>query len=61
VKKMIAADWPNALKDLTELVAAGEDVTLTRNDKALSGVSAAAERENEPSIGPALKGTSLMI
>jgi len=58
---MIAADWLDALKDLTELAAAGEDVTLTRNDKALSGVSAVVERENEPSIGPALKGTSLMI
>lgn len=53
---MVDIDGPDALKELTELVAAGEDVTLTRNGKEFAEVVAVVERKKKPSILGAFEG-----
>lgn len=53
---MVDIDGQDALKELTELVAAGEDVTLTRNGKEFAEVKAVVERKKKPSILGAFEG-----
>jgi antitoxin (DNA-binding transcriptional repressor) of toxin-antitoxin stability system len=53
---MVDIDGPHALKELTELVDAGEDVTLTRNGQKFAEVVATPPSSNGSSLLGALKG-----
>lgn len=53
---MVDIDGQDALKELTELVAAGEDVTLTRNGQNFAEVVVTRPSSNGSTLLGALKG-----